>query len=130
MPAPYYNNAHGGRHAWAPAQLVAILMLMFLYGVAHETTVIRLIQENIVWCWFSGFGLFGPFPTHDALYEFRKRVGPEVFQEILTLAVSACMSANLIDNKLIHFDLTPQEASAHRWSPYERAVIVAQALIR
>ena len=130
LAAPYYHNAHGGRPAWAPAQLVAILMLMFLYGMPYETTIVRLIQENIVWCWFSGFGLFGPFPAHDALYEFRKRVGVQCFQDILTLAVKACMDAGLVDNKLIHFDLTSSEASAHRWSPYERAVIVTQALIR
>ena len=130
LAAPYYHNAHGGRPAWAPAQLVAILILMFLHAIPYETTVVRLIGENIVWCWFSGFGLFGPFPTHDALYEFRKRVGVECFQEILTLVVQACMAAGLVDNELIHFDLTPCEASAHRWSPYERAVIVSQALIR
>jgi hypothetical protein len=36
-----YKNAHGGRPAWAPAQLVAILLLMFLYGIGHETTIIE-----------------------------------------------------------------------------------------
>ena len=127
---PYYNNAHGGRPAWAPAQLVAMLILMFLYGIAHETTLVRQLQENIVWSWFTGFGLFGPYPTHDALYEFRKRVGKECFQQILTLAVQACMQAGLVDNKLVHFDLTPTVATAHRWSPYERAVILTSALIR
>ena len=130
LAAPYYHNAHGGRPAWAPAQLVAILILMFLHGIPYETTVVRLIGENIIWCWFSGFGLFGHFPTPDALYDFRKRVGVECFQEILTLVVQACMEAGLVDNELIHFDLTPCQASAHRWSPYERAVIVSQALIR
>jgi hypothetical protein len=38
-----YKNAHGGRPAWAPAQLVAILLLMFLYGIGHETTIIGLV---------------------------------------------------------------------------------------
>ena len=57
LASPYYNNAHGGRPAWSPAQLTA----MFLYGVPHETGVVRGIQENIVWCWFCGFALFGPF---------------------------------------------------------------------
>lgn len=130
LASPYYKNAHGGRPAWAPAQLTAILILMFLYGVPHETTAVRGIKENIVWCWFCGFTLFGPFPAHDALYEFRKRVGKECFEKILTLAVKGCMDGGLVDNKLVHFDLTPTEASAHRWSPYERAVIVTGALIR
>jgi len=31
---------------------------------------------------------------------------------------------------LVHFDLTAVVASGHRWSPYERAVILSKALIR
>jgi len=125
-----YKNAHGGRRAWAPAQLIAMLMLMFLYGVAHETTIVARVQENIVWCWFCGFSLFGPFPAHDALYELRKRIGLERFERILTLVVLACLEAGLINNALVNFDPTPMTASAHRWSPYERAVILSRALIR
>ena len=48
--APPYHNAHGGPHAWAPAQMMALLTLMFLYGVPHETTLLRRVWENIVWC--------------------------------------------------------------------------------
>ncbi len=125
-----YKNAHGGRLAWAPAQLVAMLVLMFLYGVPHETTVLARIKENIVWCWFCGFGLFGPFPAHDALYELRNRLGVAGFERILTLAVAACMEAGLISNELVHFDLTAVVASGYRWSPYERAVILTRALMR
>jgi len=128
--APEYHNVHGGRPAWAPAQLIAMLILMFLYGVAHETTLVARVQENIVWCWFCGFGLFGPFPKHDALYELRSRLGVERFEALLTMAVYACWEARLVSNLLAHFDLTPVVASAHRWSPYERAVILSRALIR
>jgi transposase len=125
-----YHNAHGGRPAWAPAQVMAILMLMFLYGVAHETTTLARIKENIVWCWFCGFSLFGPFPKHDALYDFRVRMGVERFERILTQVVLACIEVGLVKNVLVGFDLTSVTASAHRWSPYERAVILTHALIR
>jgi len=128
--ATLYNNAHGGCAAWAPAQLIAMLLLMFLYGVTHETQVVARMQENIVWCWFCGFGLFGPFPAHDALYELRKRLGRERFEELLTMVVQACLQAGLVSNELVHFDLTAVNAAAHRWSPYERAVILSQALLR
>jgi transposase len=128
--APVYHNAHGGQHAWAPAQMVALLVLMFLYGVPHETTLLARVKENIVWCWFCGFGLFGPWPDHSSLYEFRQRVGAARFEEILTLVVQACLEAGLVSNQLVSFDLTPVVASAHRWSPYERAVILTRALIR
>lgn len=128
--APLYSNAHGGPHAWAPAQLVALLTLMFLYGVPHETTLLCRVQENIVWCWFCGFGLFGPWPDHSTLYTFRQRLGVERFEQVLTMAVYACMQAGLVANELVHFDLTAVVASGHRWSPYERAVILSQALMR
>jgi transposase len=125
-----YKNAHSGRLAWAPAQLMAILVLMFLYGVPHETTILARISENIVWCWFCGFSLFGPFPKHDALYELRKRIGIVRFERILSMVVKACLDAGLIKNELVNFDPTSVTASAHRWSPYERAVILTRALIR
>ncbi len=125
-----YRNARGGRLAWAPAQLVAMLALMFLYGIPHETMLVARLSENIVWCWFCGFSLFGPFPKHDALYELRKRMGVERFERALTLVVEACLEAGLIENELINIDPTPLIASAHRWSPYERAVILTRALIR
>jgi transposase len=128
--APLYNNAHGGPHAWAPAQMIALLVLMFLYGVPHETTLLCRVQENIVWCWFCGFGLFGPWPDHSTLYTFRKRLGIELFEQVLTIAVQACIEAGLVANELVHFDLTTVVASGHRWSPYERAVILSKALIR
>jgi len=125
-----YNNAHGGPHAWAPAQMVALLTLMFLYGVPHETTLLRRVQENIVWCWFCGFGLFGPWPDHSTLHTFRKEMGVERFEQVLTIAVEACIEAELVVNEWVHFDLTAVVASGHRWSPYERAVIFSKALSR
>jgi transposase len=128
--APLYTNAHGGQHAWAPAQMIALLVLMFLYGVPHETTLLRRVQENIVWGWFCGFGLFGPWPDHSTLHTFRKRVGVALFEQVLTLAVQACLEAGLVSNELVHFDLTAVIASGHRWSPYERAVVLSKALIR
>jgi transposase len=128
--APLYHNAHGGPHAWAPAQMIALLVLMFLYGVGHETTLLRRVQENIVWCWFCGVGLFGPWPNHSTLYTFRQRLGVEVFEQVLTIAVQACIEAGLVANALVHFDLTAMIASGHRWSPYERATILSKALIR
>jgi transposase len=128
--ASAYHNAHDGQHAWAPAQVMALLVLMFLYGVPYETTVLARVKENIVWCWFCGFGLFGPWPDHCALYDFRQRVGAARFEEVLTLVVQSCLEAGLVGNELVSFDLTAVIAAGHRWSPYERAVILTRALIR
>ena len=93
--APLYHNAHGGPHAWAPAQMVALLVLMFLYGVPHETTLLCRVRENIVWSWFCGLGLFGPWPDHSTLHTSRKDLGVELCEQVLTLAVQACIEAGL-----------------------------------
>jgi hypothetical protein len=86
--------------------------------------------DVLSWCWFCGFGLFGPWPDHSTLYTFRHRLGVELFERVLTIAVQACIEAGLVANELIHFDLTAVVARGHRWSPYERAVILSKALIR
>jgi hypothetical protein len=64
------------------------------------------------------------------LYTFRQRLGVELFEQVLTLAVYACLKAGLVANDLVHFDLTAVVASGHRWSPYERAVVLSKALVR
>ncbi len=128
--AEEYDNAHGGRPAWAPAQMVAVLILMFLYGVPYESRTLAWVGENIIWCWFCGLSFFGNWPNRNALYDFRTRVGAACFEQILTLAVEACVQSGLVSNLLASFDLTSVVASGHRWSPYERAVILTKALIR
>lgn len=135
--AEEYDNAHGGRPAWAPAQMVAVLILMFLYGVSYESRTLAWVGENIIWCWFCyaspaacGLSFFGNWPNRNALYDFRVRVGAACFEQILTLAVEACVQSGLVSNLLASFDLTSVVASGHRWSPYERAVILTKALIR
>ena len=131
LAAQAYTNAHGGRYAWAPAQMIALLVLMFLYGVPHETTLLDRVKENIVWCWFCGLSLFGPWPDHSTIYTFRERMKrQDLFEQVLTLAVQACIEAGLVSNELVHFDLTEVIANGHRWSPYERAVVLSKALIR
>jgi len=128
--APRYRNAHGGRPAWAPAQMVAILMLMFSVWRrlrdAHSGLAAgehRLVL--VLWLW-----LLWSLANRNALHDFRQRVGAQLFEQVLTLAVSACVEAKLVSNLLVAFDLTSVVASGHRWSPYERAVILTKALIR
>lgn len=128
--AEEYDNAHGGRPAWAPAQMIAALMLMFLYGVHYESRTLAWVGENIIWCWFCGLSFFGNWPNRNALYDFRARVGAACFEQVLTLAVEACVQSGLVSNLLASFDLTSVVASGHRWSPYERAVVLTKALIR
>jgi hypothetical protein len=64
------------------------------------------------------------------LFTFRERLQGEGFEAILTYVVQQCLQAGLISNKMAYFDMTGVDASARRWSSYERAVLLTQALLR
>jgi len=128
--ADAYNNARFGQRAWAPAQLFALLVLFFVLPVPSECALLRLVAIVPLYRWFCGFALFSALPDHSTLYTFRKRIGVPRFEAILTWVVLRCQEQGLIANELLYFDMTAVAASAHAWTPHERAVLLAQALIR
>jgi transposase len=128
--APCYQNGERGQRAWAPAQMVALLILFFVLPLASETALVQTVAIVPLYRWFCGFGLFSPLPDHSTLYTFRKRIGGERFEAILTWVVHQCLQRKLIGNDLAFFDMMAVAASAHVWTPFERAVLLTQALIR
>ena len=128
--APCYQNGRRGQRAWAPAQMFALLVLFFILPVPSESELLRTVAIVPLYRWFCGFGLFSSLPDHSTLHTFRKRIGVERFEAILTWVVGRCLEMGLIANELAHFDMMGVAASAHTWTPYERAVLLTQALIR
>lgn len=128
--ADAYNNARSGQRAWAPAQLFAFLVLFFVLSVPSECALLRLVAIVPLYRWFCGAALLSALPDHSTLYTFRKRIGAPRFEAILTWVVLRCQELGLIANELLYFDMTAVAASAHAWTPHERAVLLAQALIR
>jgi transposase len=128
--ADAYHNARSGQRAWAPAQLIALLVLFFVLPVRSECALLRLVAIVPLYRWFCGFALFSALPDHSTLYTFRRRIGAPRFEAILTWVVLRCQEQGLIANELLYFDMTAVAASAHAWTPHERAVLLAQALIR
>ncbi|MBL7183674.1 MAG: transposase [Anaerolineae bacterium] len=128
--AHIYKNSKSGQRAWAPAQLFALLILFFVLPVPSECALLRLVPIVPLYRWFCGLGLFSILPDHSTLYDFRKNVGVELFEAILTWVVLRCLKAGLIANELAHFDMMGVEASARAWTPHERAVLLTLALTR
>lgn len=124
-----YQNGQRGQRAWAPAQLFALLMLLFVLPVASERGLLQLVAIVPLYRWFCGFGLFSKLPDHSMLYTFRRRVGVERFEAILSWVVNRCQQQGLIGNELLFFDMMGVPASARAWSPYERAVLLTEALL-
>lgn len=128
--APIYKNSQSGQRAWAPAQLFALLILFFVLPVSSECGLLRLVAIVPLYRWFCGFGVFTALPDHSTLHTFRKNIGVERLEAILTMVVLCCLEAGLIANELAHFDMMGVAASARAWTPYERAVLLTQALLR
>ncbi len=128
--APCYENGRRGQRAWAPAQMVALLVLFLALPTPSECALLRTVAIVPLYRWFCGFSLFGALPDHSSLYTFRKRVGAERFEALLTRVIEQCLSRGLIDNRLVFFDMMGVPDSAHDWTSYERAVLLTSALSR
>jgi transposase len=128
--APCYKNHRHGQRAWAPAQMVALLILFFVVPVMSERQLIQMVFLVPLYRWFCGFDLFTPLPDHSTLYTFRQRLGTERFKALFTWLVLRCQEAGLIGNDLLHYDMTLVRVSACQWTPYQRAVILSHALLR
>jgi transposase len=128
--ASCYKNHRCGQRAWAPAQMVALLILLFIAPVMSERQLMQMVLLVPLYRWFCGFDLFTSLPDHSTLYTFRQRLGAERFAALFTWVVLRCQEAGLIGNDLLHYDMTLVRASARQWTPYQRAVILSHALLR
>ena len=107
-----------------------LLLLMFLYGVPFETVLVAELQVNIAWRWFVGLGLLEKAPDHSTLCDFRKRLGPQVFVQVLFRLLQICLERGLIRNVDLYFDFTAVHASGTLFKPYQRALLLAMAINR
>jgi len=94
-----YHNSQAGQRAWAPAQLFALLILFIVLPIPSECELLRVVAIVPLYRWFCGFGLFTQLPDHSTLHTFRKRLGVERFEAILSWVVLRCLEAGLITNR-------------------------------
>jgi transposase len=130
--APYYANGSpkGGRPAEEPERVFRALLLLVLYGIPFETALVREIGVNLAFRWFIRLGLLERVFDHSLFYVVRDRLGEEVFEQILTRIFQQCLEQGLIGHQWAFYDYTDVAASAQRYSLYERAVILARAVLR
>lgn len=125
-----YKQGKAGRRAEAPERLFRALLIMIFYAIPFETTLTQEIGLNLAYRWFCGIGIGEPIFDHSLFYVLRKRLGSVLFEEILVRMIEQCLAHNLVGNQWAFYDTTDIEATAMRYTPYERAVIIARAVIR
>lgn len=123
-----YKNAKRGAPAYAPQVLFRMLLLMALYGLLFESSLVEQIGTQVAWRWFCGFGILTMIPRAATLCYFRKRLGPAKFEEVLGWLIQQCYQAGLVSLEEAYFDFTGVAASATQLTPYQRTVVLAKAL--
>ena len=115
-----YKSADGGpgRPAEPPVRLFKLLLLMFLYQVKFERELERRANDSVSWRWFCGYAPDEPVASHKTLWLFRKRLGPEVFDNAFAHLVEQCISKGLVDRRRYHVDATSQHAAATVFSQF------------
>jgi len=126
--ADVYRNGKLGAPAYAPQMLFRVLVLMYLSGTAFESSTLDRLATDISWRWFVGLSLFSSVPDAGTLSNFRRRLGPELFEKILIELIKQCDEAGLIGHQESYYDMTGVSASATQMTPYQRAVILAKAI--
>jgi transposase len=130
--APYYHNGtrKGGRPAEEPERIFRALLVMVLYGIPFETTLVRQIGVNLAFRWFTRLGIVERVFDHSLFYVVRDRLGVEVFEAILAGIFEQCLEQGLIGHEWAFYDCTDIAATGTRYTLYERAVILARAVLR
>ena len=123
-----YENKERGSRAYAPQILYRMLLLVVVYGLRFESSLLEQMESNLAWRWFCGFGVLTPLPTAATLCYFRQRLGPQKFEEILGWLIQECEQAGLVDLEEAYFDFTGVTAGATPLTTYQRVLVMAQAL--
>ncbi|GGC72636.1 hypothetical protein GCM10011504_57720 [Siccirubricoccus deserti] len=95
-----------GRPGIDPEVAVRLMLAGFLLGIAHDRRLLREAQVNIAIRWFAGYGLHEALPDHSSLTRIRQRWGAELFRQIFTRTVRACVDARIARGEVLHIDAT------------------------
>jgi len=127
----YHNGTpKGGRPAEEPEILFRALLVMVLYGLPSESSLVRELGVNLAYRWFCQLGISEAIFDHSLLYVLRERLGAELFETILVRIFVQCLEQGLVGHEWAFYDMTAIEAAAAPFSRYEQAVILARAVWR
>ncbi|MFT8247359.1 IS1182 family transposase [Roseomonas sp. BN140053] len=101
-----YAADGAGRPGIDPEAAVRLMLAGFLLGIVHDRRLMREAQVNIAIRWFAGYGLQEVLPDHSSLTRIRQRWGTDLFRQIFTRTVRACVGARIAKGEVVHIDAT------------------------
>jgi transposase len=95
-----------GRPGIDPEAAVRLMLAGFYAGIKEDRKLMREAQVNLAMRWFAGYRLDEALPNHSSLTRIRQRWGEELFRQIFTRTVEACIAAGLVNGETVHIDAT------------------------
>ncbi len=127
--AKYYKNRDTGRPAESPERIIRMFFLLFHEGIPGETRLVERVKTDVAYRFFCRFHIDDKIPDHSTLWAFRKRLGPEGFQEIFEKILLQCLEQGLVKGDRFMFDCTDIKAKGTPYSKHQQAFILAKALL-
>ncbi len=94
-----------GRHGYDPVSLFKAILLIYLGFANSERDLARKLKFDARLIYLCGF-LFSETPTHATFHYFRKRLGEEIFSEILFTLIAQASAVIKDKNLVLSIDAT------------------------
>lgn len=110
---PYYEMGETrGRPSIAPGIYFRMLLVGYFEGIDSQRGIAWRCADSLALRQFLGLALDEPSPDHSTLTNTRKRLPPEVFDEVFQFVLSIVAVKGLLAGKTVGVDSTTLEANA------------------
>jgi transposase len=108
----YEMDERRGRPSIAPGIYFRMLLVGYFEGIDSQRGIAWRCADSLGLRLFLGLALDEPSPDHSTLTNTRKRLPPEVFEEVFQFVLSIAAVKGLLAGKVVGVDSTTLEANA------------------
>jgi transposase len=110
--APAYARSRVGQPGIDPVVYLKMLMVGFFENLPSERAIAAECADSIAVRAFLHSGLKEKTPEHSSFTRIRQRLGPEIYQQIFTLILSALQAHGLVGGQHLGVDSSVMAANA------------------
>ena len=108
----YGEESRGGRPGIDPVIYFKMLMVGFFENLRSERAIAARCEDSLSVRAFLGYGLEESTPDHSSLSVIRQRLGPEIYQGVFEVVLSALKANGLFKGRHLGIDSSVIEANA------------------
>ena len=108
----YREESRGGRPGIDPVVYFKMLMVGFFENLRSERAIAARCEDSLSVRAFLGYGLEESTPDHSSLSVIRQRLGPEIYQGVFEVVLTALKAHGLFKGRHLGIDSSVIEANA------------------